>query len=441
MISQVQAYISYHKLLPKQSKVIVGLSGGPDSMVLIHILLQLGYECIAAHCNFHLRGEASNNDAEFVFKWCKENSIPLNVIGFDTDAYASQKKISIEMAARDLRYDWFEKLRIKHDADVIAIAHHRDDSVETILINLIRGTGIKGLTGIPIKNKHIVRPLLAVSRSEIMEYVSSHQLPYVVDETNNEDIYTRNIIRLKVLPLLETINPSVRNSIITTSCNLKEVEKIYNNYISNMLSAVLKDYRIDIAQLKKTYSPKSLLFEILTPLRFTPSVIEDISNNIDSIPGKVYLSNEYRLLKDREYLIITEIETKQIKNEVYLIYPHTSNINTPFSMSINTVLNDSNFKLEKKNTKLHVDFDKLSFPLILRKWKKGDWFVPFGMTGKKKISDFFTDNKFNLIDKEATWILISGDDVVWIVNHRVDNRFKIENDTKTIFLIDTLKQS
>lgn len=441
MITQVQQYISYHKLLTKQSKVIVGLSGGPDSMVLIHILLHLGYECIAAHCNFHLRGEDSNNDEKFVIKWCEENGVSLNVISFDTHAFAANNKISIEMAARDLRYSWFEKLRKKDNADVIAIAHHKDDSVETILINLIRGTGIKGLTGIPVKNKYIIRPLLGVSRSEIMKYITSNDIQYVTDLTNEKDIYTRNTLRLKVLPILETINPSVKNSILTTSANLQEVEKIYDNYIKDALTFVLKDNQINIAQLKKTHSPQSLLFEILSPLGFTPSVIEDISNNLDSIPGKIYLSNDYRLLKDREYLIIYDDEVdKHLKNE-YLIYSDYSAINSPFPMKVKIFENDTQFKIEKRSTKLQVDFDKLSFPLILRKWKKGDWFIPFGMTGKKKISDFFTDNKLNLLDKEAVWVITSGEDIVWIVDHRVDNRFRIRKETKSIFTIDTLKES
>lgn len=441
MKSQVQEYISYHKLLSKDSKVIVGLSGGPDSMVLIHILLQLGYECIAAHCNFHLRGEASDEDAEFVNKWCEEQNVPLNTISFDTQAYASQKKISIEMAARNLRYNWFETIRKEHKADAIAIAHHQDDSVETILINLIRGTGIKGLTGIPNKNNYIVRPLLSISRSEIIEYLIKNKIPYVTDHTNEEDIYTRNTLRLKVLPILETINPSVKKSIITTSHNLQEAEKIYNNYIADVLPSVFKKNHINIEQLKRTFSPQSILFEILAPLGFTPSVIEDVSNNLDSIPGKVYLSKEYRLLKDREHLIISEIETKEFENEMFLIYPDSQVLKTPFSMSIRKEKYDSDFKIQKRHTILQIDFDKLSFPLTLRKWKKGDWFIPFGMTGKKKLSDFFTDNKFNLIEKEATWVLTSEKEIVWIINHRVDNRFRITNTTKSVFIVDTVKQS
>lgn len=441
MTTQILEYIDHHKLFTKQSKVIVGFSGGPDSMALIHILMQLGYNCIAAHCNFHLRGQDSDSDAAFVDLWCKQNNIPLFTIDFDTIEYAATKKISIEMAARNLRYNWFEELRIEQSADVIGIAHHKDDSVETILINLIRGTGIKGLTGIPIKNQHIVRPLLAISRREIMDYLSLNQVPYVTDHTNEEELYTRNILRLNVLPTFEKINPSVKNSIITTANNLKEVEKIYDAYIKEAIERVLKDNLIDIANLLQTHSPQSVLFEILSPLGFTPSVVEDVSNNLDSIPGKVYLADNYRLLKDRDYLMIsnTKLDNPGEKDKAYLIYSDTTHMERPFELTIKSETHGPQFEIERNNTLLQCDFDKLSFPLTLRRWKKGDWFVPFGMKGKKKISDFFTDNKFTLFEKEETWILLSADDIVWIVNHRSDNRFRVTDATKSIYTISAAK--
>lgn len=432
MVIKVQEYIAHHKLFTKQSKVLVGLSGGPDSMVLIHLLMQLGYKCIAAHCNFHLRGKDSDKDAAFVFKWCNENNIPLFTINFDTEEYAATNKISIEMAARELRYNWFEKLRKEQSADVVGIAHHKDDSVETILINLIRGTGIKGLTGIPIVNKRIVRPLLQVSRRQIMEYLSRNKIPYVIDHTNQEEMYTRNIIRLKVLPILKKLNPSVKNSIITTSNNLKEAEKIYNGYINQAIEEVLNNNLINIAKLKKTYSPQSVLFEILSPMGFTSSVIEDISNNLDSIPGKMYHADGFRLLKDRDYLVISDSELED-KNKEYLIYADSTGKELPFSLTIHKEAYTPEFEIKRNKTILHCDFDKLTFPLTLRKWKEGDWFVPFGMKGKKKLSDFFSDNKFSLFQKEDAWVLLSANEVVWIVNHRADNRFRITDDTKTVY--------
>ncbi len=443
MITQIQEYITHHKLFSKQSKVLIGLSGGPDSMVLTHVLMQLGYNCMAAHCNFHLRGEASNKDAEFVTKWCNENDIPLFTTDFDTTEYAITNKISIEMAARELRYNWFEKLRVEHSVDVIGIGHHKDDSVETILINLIRGTGIKGLTGIPITNKHIVRPLLSVSRQQIMEYCSVNKLPYVVDHTNEEEVYTRNILRLKVLPILEKINPSVKNSIITTANNLKEVEKIYNGYIGNVVDTVVNGNLINIEKLKQTYSPQSVLFEILSPLGFRPSVIEDVSNNLNSIPGKMYHAESFRLLKDRDYLVISynKLEKTEDKDKEHLIYADSTGKELPFGLAINKEEFTPQFEIQKDRTVLHCDFDKLSFPLTLRKWKEGDWFVPFGMKGKKKLSDFFTDNKFSLFQKEETWVLLSGNDIVWIIDHRADNRFKITDATKTVYTVKLTKES
>ena len=437
MVTKVQEYIVHHKLFTKQSKVLVGLSGGPDSMVLIHLLMQLGYNCIAAHCNFHLRGKDSDKDAAFVSKWCNENNIPLFTINFDTEEYAATNKISIEMAARELRYNWFEKLRLEQNADVVGIAHHQDDSVETILINLIRGTGIKGLTGIPIVNKHIVRPLLQVSRRQIMEYLSSNKVPYVIDHTNEEEMYTRNIIRLKVLPTLKKLNPSVKNSIITTSNNLKEAEKIYNGYINQAIEEVLNNNLIDIAKLKETYSPQSVLFEILSPIGFTSSVIEDISNNLDSIPGKMYHADGFRLLKDRDYLIISDIELGELQNKdkEYLIYADSTDKNLPFSLTVHKEEYTPEFEIKRNKAILHCDIDKLAFPLTLRRWKEGDWFVPFGMKGKKKLSDFFSDNKFSIFQKEETWVLLSDNDVVWIVNHRADNRFRITEATNTVYTL------
>ena len=244
-----------------------------------------------------------------------------------------------------------------------------------------------------------------------------------------------------MLPILEKINPSVKNSIITTSNNLKEAEKIYDGYIASAIERVFSDNLIDIEKLKQTYSPQSVLFEILSPMGFTPSIIEDISNNLDSIPGKIYLANDYRLLKDREYLMLSEnnLEKTVTRELEYLIYPNSIDIELPLRLSFNSEEYTPQFIIERCNTTIHADFDKLSFPLILRKWRKGDWFVPFGMTGKKKLSNFFTDNKFTLFQKEETWVLLSGNDIVWIVNNRADNRFRITNATKRVYTINSFK--
>ncbi|MCK9502205.1 MAG: tRNA lysidine(34) synthetase TilS [Lascolabacillus sp.] len=434
MIDRVQKFIQSEKLLPHNAKVIVGLSGGMDSMVLLDLLVLLEYRCIAAHCNFHLRGAESDRDADFVRKWCKNTDIPFTSIDFDTTGYAEDRKISIEMAARELRYEWFEILRKQYEADAIAVAHHRDDSVETVLLNLIRGTGIKGLSGISPRNGYVVRPLLTVSRSEIEDYIIERELPYVTDSTNDQDIYLRNYLRLNVIPKLEVVNPSVKESIIRTSKNISEAEKIYSESIREYIDVVFINDKINIPMLKKTASPQSVLFELLSPLGFTSSTIEDIFQSMDSTPGKVFLSDRYRVIKDRSDFILEKITSDIISDEHYPIEEESKEITFPVRFNLRK--EKTPVKIEKKKNILYADADKLKFPLIMRRWKAGDWFIPFGMNGKKKLSDYFTDRKFSLKDKKEAWVILSGENIVWIVNERSDNRYKITDESKNIFIIE-----
>ena len=444
MLEKVREYIQKENLILHNTKVIVGLSGGMDSMVLLDILTLLGYSCLAAHCNFHLRGEESNRDEIFVKKWCKSIDIPFTSINFDTNQYASDLKISIEMAARELRYNWFETLRRHYQANCIAVAHHKDDSVETVLLNLIRGTGIKGLTGISPKNGYVVRPLLCISRSEIEKYILERDIPYVTDSTNSEDLYLRNSIRLNVIPLLETLNPSVKDTIYRTSKNVTEAEKVYSESIQKTIKKVFNNNKIDINELRQTASPRSVLFEILTPYNFTPSTIEDISESIDSISGKIFFSDsnsdfekkKYRLIKDRNSFLLDVVNDIYNENEMYLIEEGTSEINFPVSIKIREISSPADIIYNSHF--LYIDADKIKYPLVLRKWRSGDWFIPFGMKGKKKLSDYFTDRKFSLKDKEDVWLLTYENDIVWIVGERNDNRFKITENTKKIIFIEQI---
>jgi tRNA(Ile)-lysidine synthase len=444
MLEKVREYIQKENLILHNTKVIVGLSGGMDSMVLLDILTLLGYSCLAAHCNFHLRGEESNRDEIFVKKWCKSIDIPFTSINFDTNQYASDLKISIEMAARELRYNWFETLRRHYQANCIAVAHHKDDSVETVLLNLIRGTGIKGLTGISPKNGYVVRPLLCISRSEIENYILERDIPYVTDSTNSEDLYLRNSIRLNVIPLLETLNPSVKDTIYRTSKNVTEAEKVYSESIQKTIKKVFNNNKIDINELRQTASPRSVLFEILTPYNFTPSTIEDISESIDSISGKIFFSDsnsnfekkKYRLIKDRNSFLLDVVNDIYNENEMYLIEEGTSEINFPVSIKIREISSPTDIIYNSHF--LYIDADKIKYPLVLRKWRSGDWFIPFGMKGKKKLSDYFTDRKFSLKDKEDVWLLTYENDIVWIVGERNDNRFKITENTKKIIFIEQI---
>ena len=442
MLEKVKDFINRENLIPQNSTVIVGLSGGIDSMVLLDILTLLGYNCIAAHCNFHLRNDESDRDEKFVKNWCKTIDTQYTSINFDTKQYAADRKISIEMAARELRYCWFETIRNEYQADYIAVAHHKDDSVETLLLNLIRGTGIKGLTGISPKNGHIVRPLLCLSRNEIESYISERDIPYVTDSTNHEDIYLRNSLRLNVIPLLETLNPSVRETIFRTSRNLTEAEKIYSESIQKSISKVFNDNKIYIDELKRTASQRSVLFELLTPYSFTPSTIEDIYESIDSISGKIFYSDVnsdlgkkgYRLIKDRNIFLLDALTECNNKDKTFLIEEGANEILEPIRLIIR-ILNSSD-EIKYHRNILYLDEEKIKYPLELRRWRAGDWFIPFGMKGRKKLSDYFTDHKFTLKDKAEAWILTSGEDIVWLVGERNDDRFKITDRTKKIVAIE-----
>lgn len=434
MIEKVRSYIKENRLLKPDDRVIVGLSGGMDSMTLIDVLLSLGYNCMAVHCNFHLRGEESERDAAFVEQWCESAKVGLVSVDFDTYRYAAEHKISIEMAARELRYKWFEDIRKEHHADAIAVAHHRDDLAETVLLNLIRGTGIRGLSGISPKNNFIVRPLLGVSRDEIEAYVDERKLPFIFDSSNSDDAFVRNFLRLNVIPLLEKINPSVKNSIYRTAQHVGEARKIYDFYVENQKKAIFTDNRIDIDKLKTTLSPATMLFEILSPFGFNASVIEDICQCLDSIPGKVFYSNDYRLIKDRKDLILDKISDENFSQREYAIDKVSQEITDPIRLKISFL--SGNITINKDARFLYADADKLSFPLTLRKWQPGDWFIPFGMKGRKKLSDFFTDRKFSLPDKENAWVLTSDEDIVWVVGERSDDRFKITESTENVLVME-----
>lgn len=432
-ISDVQQYISEHQLLGEGAKVIVGVSGGADSVALLDILHSLKYECIVAHCNFHLRGEESNRDAFFVEELCEKFKFKYERIDFDTEAYAAIHSISIEMAARDLRYNWFEQLRVIHLADRIAVAHHRDDSVETILLNLIRGTGIRGLTGIAPQNGYVVRPLLSVSREEIIDYLKDRKLSYVDDSTNSEDLYTRNKIRLNIIPLLETINPSAKESIIRTAENLSQVETVYRYYIEQVKADIFKDDAIDLRKLIQYIEPEAVLYEILTPYKFNPATIRQIFESLISQPGKIFYSETHKLVRDRESFILKK--RNNISVESFTIREEDSFITYPLKMNVEVIKKESPFEIEKNNNILYVDKNKVQYPLTIRRWRQGDWFIPFGMKGKKKISDYFTDQKYSLFDKEEAWLLCSGDDIVWIAGKRSDDRFKVDKSTTEVLKI------
>lgn len=430
MKEQIQQYIIQHQLLSGEKPVVVGISGGADSVALLHILVSLGYKCIAAHCNFNLRGDESFRDEQFTIDFTQRLQVPLCKISFETNKYAQENRLSVEMAARELRYRWFEELLNTYDADAVAVAHHRDDSVETLLINLTRGSGLTGLTGIKPKNGNVVRPLLCVSREDIYTYIEKNGLEYVTDSSNSSDIYTRNFIRLKVIPLLEEINPSVKASLARTANHLYDASLIYNHSIEEARRVIIQNNRLSISALLSFPAPATILYEMLKPYGFSRTVCESIFTVLDKDSGKIFYSSTHRLLKDRSDLLIDVLSGED--NRAYLINLEDDNVDLPVELKPEIVVIKEDYQIEKDRKFAYFDFDKLSFPLVLRHWQEGDWFVPFGMKGKKKISDYFSDKKFSLFDKEKTWLLCSGQDVIWIVGERTDNRYRIEKTTKRV---------
>lgn len=436
--TKIEKYIQTHNLLKKGAKIIVGTSGGADSMTLLNILINLDYDCIAAHCNFHLRGSESDRDQFFVKEYCKANNIKFVSIDFDTKSYMYKHGVSLEMAARQLRYNWFEEIRKQHEADNIAVAHHQDDSIETLLINLMRGTGIKGLTGIPPQNGYIVRPLISLSKTEIIEYLKYYNIEYITDSTNNEDIYIRNKIRLTILPLLKTINPAVEDTLTKTISNLSATRNIYNAAVQNSIQNVFKQNKIYIDLLLAEIEPKTILFEILHPFGFNSDMIDNIFEAIHAQSGKIFLSKHYKLIKDRSFFILEEIPVKD-KNISFQISENDKEIEVPIKLNIQEIKRSNDFVISKNINAIYVDKEKITYPLTIRKWEAGDIFVPFGMKGKKKVSDYFTDHKFSIVDKENVWLLCSADgDIVWIINNRADNRFRISDTTLDILKISTI---
>jgi tRNA(Ile)-lysidine synthase len=425
IVRTVRQFIEKHQLLSPADTVLVALSGGSDSVALLHILHHLKYQCIAAHCNFSLRGEESDRDEAFVCRLCTSLSVPLEVIRFDTHRYAAEHHQSIEMAARELRYNWFEEMIDKHHAAAVAVAHHRDDSVETMLLNLVRGTGIQGLCGMRPLNGHVIRPLLCVSRNDIIDYLSFLGQSYVTDSTNLQDEFTRNKIRLRVLPLLEEINPSVKESLQRTSQYLSEVDHIYNKEIVEGKLRVMREGDISISALMAEPSPYALLFEILHPLSFNSSQIDDIFNALDGISGKVFISDTCSVVKDRDMLLVRkrDADTSQ----------------PPFEIEYEECEYTSDFVIPRTTDRVCFDADKLDAPLTLRKCVDGDRFVPFGMKGSKLVSNFLTDMKLSVVDKKNQWLLCSGERIVWVVGRRTDDRFRLDSSTKKV-IIAVLKE-
>ena len=440
MIQRFINYISDNHLFSKSDTVLVGVSGGVDSVVLLELLDKAGFSVAIAHCNFRLRGSESGGDEKLVADLARKYDVPLFKTAFDTSDYAQENKISIEMAARELRYQWFEMIRTTHHFDCIAVAHHRDDQLETFFLNLARGTGLTGLTGMHPTNGKIVRPLLFASREEIEKYRHENFLDFREDSSNQSTDYQRNKIRHNLLPVMDKLNPSFRDGLIKTMGYLEDVSKIYDRSIKQTWERVAfragNDYLISIAELRLLDPLPTYLFEFLKPYDFNSKVIGDIVMSLEGISGKQFISPSHRLVRDRESLILTPLIPENSKH--FYLEEGMKELFFPVHLKVSECLRKDKFKIPDAQFIACIDRDRVQFPLLIRKWQAGDYFKPLGMSGLKKISDFFIDSKLSLPEKENVWIVANGEQVVWIIGRRLDDRYKITPATQNILKLELL---
>ncbi|WP_162128082.1 tRNA lysidine(34) synthetase TilS [Flavobacterium phycosphaerae] len=431
MLQQFQNHIDSHFPFLKEKRLLLAVSGGVDSMVLLYLCHQLQFPFAVAHCNFQLRGDESDDDEQFVKAICDELHIPVFVEKFVTAAFAEEHKMSIQLVARKLRYEWFETLLQNHDYDYILTAHHLDDSLETFLINFTRGTGLEGLTGIPQQNDTVIRPLLIFPREEITAFAKENKVPWREDSSNASDKYLRNKLRHDVIPVLKELNPSLLTSFENTVSYLKQTQSLAEDAALNLYQKIVKQEgnhtTINLKKLLKYQNYKAYLFHWLHPFGFTDW--KAVFNLIEAQSGKQVLSETHILLKDRSRLLLFPKQSAKEEEVFWITKKESHEVKIPLKLAF---CNVTDISLQSTNV-IFVDEEKLQFPLQIRKWQEGDVFYPLGMNGKKKVSKFFKDEKLSLPDKLNTWLLCSDNQIVWIIGKRADDRFKItKQTTKTL---------
>jgi len=438
VLNNFQNHINQNLSFLNKSRLLIAISGGLDSVVLTHLCHQLKLNIGLAHCNFNLRGDESDGDEEFVLQLAEDLDLEVFIESFETEDYAKTYKLSTQMAARELRYDWFDELAEQLNFDFILTAHHADDNLETFLINLSRGTGLDGLMGIPEVNNKIVRPLLTFSREDIETYAKTNKLTWREDSSNASNKYLRNKLRHDVIPVLKEINPFLLQNFESTQNHLQDSKQIIEDTIVRIQKkAVYVDndnvIRLSIKKLKKLSNPKAHLFELLKDFNFTEW--DDVTNLLDAQSGKQVFSSTHRLLKDRDYLMLIENNSEETQESIS-ISEDKKQLKTSFGTLF---FDEADAIFDAQANVICVDKAKLKYPLILRKWEEGDFFYPSGMTGKKKLSKYFKDEKMSLIEKENTWLLCSEKDIVWVIGRRADNRFFATENTKQILKIELNK--
>jgi len=449
----VKRYIEQHELLRPDGHYLVAVSGGADSVCLLLMLQQLGYQVEAVHCNFHLRGDESQRDEEFVKNLCSEKQITIHLTHFDTKTYADQHQVSIEMAARNLRYHYFEQLRCDLNADDICVAHHSDDQAETVLMNLLRGSGLRGLQGIRPRNGHIVRPLLCLSRADIEAWLAAKGQPYVTDSTNLQPDILRNYLRLNVIPQLQQLVPAAKTNILTTASHVSEALRVYDAATSEALhrlttvpdgspSATVPDgspsHSIPIAALLHEPSPESLLYEWLNPCGFNGATIEAVASHLrQPMSGKLWTSDTHELCVHRGQLLLRPIRPERPTLRIPETGTYVYDDATRFSIRLTYALEPSRQPLLAT-----LDAATVNFPLTIRPAQTADRFIPFGMKGSKLVSDYLTNRHLSLIDKRRQ--LVVADDtgrIVWLVGHRIAAPCAISETTRQVLTIEVQQTS
>ncbi|MCE3280407.1 MAG: tilS [Bacteroidetes bacterium] len=439
MLKDFIQYIRNEKLCTPGDSILLAVSGGVDSVVMCELFSRSDLNFAVAHCNFQLRNAESEEDCLFVAKLAKKYKVPFHTATFNTADYSKKNKLSIQVAARNQRYDWFEQIRNKEGYSYIATAHHRDDSIETFFINLIRGTGISGLHGILPQQGKLIRPLLFTTKEEIVSYALKNKLKFREDSSNASDKYLRNKIRHSVVPVLKELNPMFDSVLSQNIQHLRDVEKIFRKEIQNKQKELLiikdKETQIAVKALQQLDPIETYLFEILRPYNFNSSICQKIAASLNKDSGKQFFSSTHRLIKDRDKLIIQEITNVTISDKTTTLKKDQKKIQID-TLRLSFKKLRAGTKFSHSSLQAALDLDKLRFPLTVRKWKHGDTFQPLGMKGKKKLSDFFIDKKLSLSEKENVWLLLSGDDIAWVIGYRIDDRFKITDETKKIYFAE-----
>jgi len=437
LLLQFEAFIRQTRMFEKSDHLLLAVSGGVDSSVLCELCSKSGYEHTIAHCNFQLRGKESERDEEFVRSMGKKYSVEVLVKKFDTEKYATEQKVSIQVAARELRYAWFHEILDSKKLKCIVTAHHLDDNIETLLMNFFKGTGISGMRGMLPKAGKLVRPLLFARKEELLQFAKENQLDWVEDSSNQSDKYSRNYLRHQLIPVIEKLYPSVIENLGNNIERFRELEKFHNEAVQLQLKKLVEvkgeEVQIPILKLKKMASVKTIIYELISIYGFGPAAVEEVVHLLESETGKYVLSSSHRILKNRNWLIISPRNPE--KQEQVVVEKGEGSIRFQNGELVLKKKAASNTELVANNGKALIDEEKINFPLLLRKWRPGDYFYPLGMTKKKKLARFFIDQKLSLAQKEKTWVIEMNKKIVWIVGLRIDDRFKVTNQTKKVLEI------